>query len=162
DQADLFTVAHEAAHVVQQRGGVQLRGGVGEQGDPYEQHANEVAALVVQGKSAEAVLDRSTGGPGAAPADPRAGRAARRVVPVAATRRTGTTMLAMTLGELERYTQSQVDWHSNNQVSAQQHDELRSVLELATGDASLSGGCRGMVVSTLVPVIADGAQRRAL
>jgi hypothetical protein len=32
---DLHTAAHEAAHVVQQRGGVQLRGGVGEQGDAY-------------------------------------------------------------------------------------------------------------------------------
>src|SRR5690606_5149885 len=30
---DLHTAAHEAAHVVQQRGGVQLKGGVGEEGD---------------------------------------------------------------------------------------------------------------------------------
>ncbi|HWU90257.1 MAG TPA: DUF4157 domain-containing protein [Kofleriaceae bacterium] len=62
----LFTAAHEAAHVVQQRGGVQLRGGVGEAGDPYEQHANEVASRVVQGKSAEALLDQhAPGGKGA-------------------------------------------------------------------------------------------------
>lgn len=53
---DLFTVAHEATHVIQQRGGVQLKGGVGEASDAYEQHANEVALLVVQGKSAEALL----------------------------------------------------------------------------------------------------------
>lgn len=58
---DMFTVAHEAAHVVQQRGGVQLKGGIGEVGDVYEQHANEVASLVVQGKSAEQVLDRHAG-----------------------------------------------------------------------------------------------------
>ena len=32
--ADLHTVAHEAAHVVQQRGGVQPKGGVGAAGDP--------------------------------------------------------------------------------------------------------------------------------
>ncbi len=49
---DLHTAAHEAAHVVQQRAGVQLRGGVGEVGDRYEQHADAVADLVVQGKSA--------------------------------------------------------------------------------------------------------------
>ena len=59
---DLHTVAHEAAHVVQQRGGVQLRGGVGETGDPYERHADQVADAVVQGKSAEGLLDRYAGG----------------------------------------------------------------------------------------------------
>ena len=66
DRADLFTVAHEAAHVVQQRGGVQLSGGVGAAGDTYEQHADEVASLVVEGKSAEAALDRHAGGAGGA------------------------------------------------------------------------------------------------
>jgi hypothetical protein len=64
---DLHTAAHEAAHVVQQRGGVQLKGGVGEVGDPYERHADQVADAVVQGKSAEALLDpyAGTGGGGA-------------------------------------------------------------------------------------------------
>lgn len=58
---DLFTVAHEAAHVVQQRGGVQLKGGVGEASDAYERQADEVASLVVQGRSAEALLgDRAS------------------------------------------------------------------------------------------------------
>jgi len=59
--SDLATVAHEAAHVVQQRAGVQLKGGVGQVGDPHERHADEVAALVVQGKSAEGLLDQYTG-----------------------------------------------------------------------------------------------------
>jgi hypothetical protein len=61
----LHTAAHEAAHVVQQRGGVQLKGGVGEAGDRYEQHANAVADLVVQGRSAESLLDRYAGAGGA-------------------------------------------------------------------------------------------------
>jgi hypothetical protein len=56
--ADLHTVAHEAAHVVQQRGGVQLKGGVGQVGDAYEHHADAVADLVVSGKSAESLLDQ--------------------------------------------------------------------------------------------------------
>ncbi|MEA5514774.1 eCIS core domain-containing protein [Nodularia sp. UHCC 0506] len=44
--------AHEAAHVVQQQSGkVQLSGGVGQVGDKYEQHADEVAARVGAGKS---------------------------------------------------------------------------------------------------------------
>jgi hypothetical protein len=56
--ASLFTAAHEAAHVVQQRGGVQLRGGVGATGDAYEQHADAVAHSVVAGRSAEGLLDQ--------------------------------------------------------------------------------------------------------
>jgi hypothetical protein len=65
---DLHTAAHEAAHVVQQRAGVQLAGGVGQRGDTYEQHADAVADAVVAGKSAEALLDPFAhgGGGGAA------------------------------------------------------------------------------------------------
>ena len=58
---DLFTAAHEAAHVVQQRGGVQLKGGIGQVGDAYEQHADAVAAQVVRGESAESLLDSMVG-----------------------------------------------------------------------------------------------------
>jgi hypothetical protein len=54
---DLRLAAHEAAHVVQQRGGVQVAGGVGSAGDAYEQHADQVAELVVRGENAEALLD---------------------------------------------------------------------------------------------------------
>lgn len=59
---DLHTAAHEAAHVVQQGGGVQLKGGVGEVGDPHEQHANQVADRVVAGKPVEDLLDRYAAG----------------------------------------------------------------------------------------------------
>lgn len=62
----LHTVAHEAAHVVQQRAGVSLEGGVGRSGDVYERHADSVAAAVVQGKSAEGLLDRFAGRSGGA------------------------------------------------------------------------------------------------
>ena len=64
----LHTAAHEAAHVIQQRAGVQLKGGVGAAGDQYEQHADAVADAVIQGKSAEALLDRNAGGGGGATA----------------------------------------------------------------------------------------------
>ncbi len=67
----LHTAAHEAAHVVQQRAGVQLAGGVGRPGDRYERHADAVADAVVAGQSSEALLDRMAGtGPTAAPARP--------------------------------------------------------------------------------------------
>src|SRR6185503_2471863 len=75
----LHTAAHEAAHVVQQRGGVQLKGGVGTSGDAHEQHADAVADRVVQGASAETLLDQYDGGGGSGgstavqrqPADPK-------------------------------------------------------------------------------------------
>ena len=57
----LHTAAHEAAHVVQQRAGVHLLGGVGQSGDTYERHADQVADLVVKGESAEAALDQHAG-----------------------------------------------------------------------------------------------------
>jgi hypothetical protein len=57
----LHTAAHEAAHVVQQQAGVQLEGGVGRVGDPYERHADAVADQVVQGHSAEALLGQFAG-----------------------------------------------------------------------------------------------------
>jgi hypothetical protein len=60
----LHTAAHEAAHVVQQRAGVQLKGGVGQAGDAYEQHADAVADAVVRGESAEPLLGDADGGLG--------------------------------------------------------------------------------------------------
>lgn len=57
----LFVAAHEAAHVVQQRSGIQLKGGIGQVGDVYEQHADQVASAVVSGRSAESLLDQHAG-----------------------------------------------------------------------------------------------------
>jgi len=61
---DLHTAAHEAAHVVQQRSGVQLLGGVGRAGDRYERHADAVADKVVSGQSAEGLLNAFAGSGG--------------------------------------------------------------------------------------------------
>jgi Domain of unknown function (DUF4157) len=65
---NLRTTAHEAAHVIQQRGGVNLPGGVGMSGDRHERHAEAVADLVAQGRSAEHLLDQYAGETHAAPA----------------------------------------------------------------------------------------------
>jgi hypothetical protein len=61
---DLHTAAHEAAHVVQQRSGVQLFGGVGQSGDVYERHADAVAERVVAGASAADLLAAGPQGTG--------------------------------------------------------------------------------------------------
>lgn len=58
---DLHLAAHEAAHVVQQRAGVQLAGGVGDANDAYERNADEVADRVVAGQSAEDLLPLAQG-----------------------------------------------------------------------------------------------------
>lgn len=60
---DLHLAAHEAAHVVQQRSGVDLPAAIGESGDRYEQQADAVAARVVAGGWVGSAL----GGEGAAP-----------------------------------------------------------------------------------------------
>ena len=55
DATDLHTVAHEAAHVVQQRAGV-VAAGIGAPNSPWEAHADAVADAVVRGASAEPLL----------------------------------------------------------------------------------------------------------
>jgi hypothetical protein len=51
ESPDLHTAAHEAAHVVQQRAGIDLPGGVDRGDDAHERHADAVAARVVSGLS---------------------------------------------------------------------------------------------------------------
>lgn len=58
---DLATAAHEAAHVVQQRAGLTLPGGVGQSGDVHEQQADAVSRAVVAGQSAEPILGEGSG-----------------------------------------------------------------------------------------------------
>jgi hypothetical protein len=60
-EPDLHLAAHEAAHVVQQRGGVILSGGVGRTGDEHERHADAVADRVVRGERADDLLARYAG-----------------------------------------------------------------------------------------------------
>ena len=60
DGADLHTIAHEAAHVVQQRQGVHLSGGIGAVGDVYEQQADAVADAVVAGRDTAPLLGLAT------------------------------------------------------------------------------------------------------
>lgn len=57
ESPSLHLAAHEAAHVVQQRAGLRLPGNVGRAGDPWERHADRVADVVVDGRSAEGLLD---------------------------------------------------------------------------------------------------------
>ena len=53
----LHTTAHEAAHIIQQRQGVRIVGGIGQVDDSYERHADAVADAVMQGQSAESLLN---------------------------------------------------------------------------------------------------------
>ena len=77
---NLHTAAHEAAHVMQQRDGVQLFGGVGKEGDAHERNADAVADRVVQGKPAADLLPKGGG-----KADASGGTVQMRRVPTNAT-----------------------------------------------------------------------------
>lgn len=65
---DLRTAAHEAAHVLQQRSGVDLPHGVGRASDRYEQHADAVADAVVDRRPVAPLLAHLGHDPGAAAA----------------------------------------------------------------------------------------------
>ena len=54
----LRTIAHEAAHIVQQGAGIRLPDQVGRTNDPYERNADAVAHAVVTGQSAAGLLAR--------------------------------------------------------------------------------------------------------
>jgi hypothetical protein len=77
---DLHTAAHEAAHVVQQRSGVDLPHGVGRRADRYERHADAVAGAVVEGGPVGPLLAPFGPSPGAAPAAVQAKDAAEEDV----------------------------------------------------------------------------------
>jgi hypothetical protein len=53
--------AHEAAHSIQQRAGVNLPGGISRRGDPYEQQASLIGARVAEGKPVGHLLPQSNG-----------------------------------------------------------------------------------------------------
>ena len=55
-EPDLHTAAHEAAHTVQQAGGVRFLDGAGSPGDRFEDNADQVAARVVAGEPAHDLL----------------------------------------------------------------------------------------------------------
>lgn len=65
---DLHLAAHEAAHTLQQRGGVQLADGLGRAGDHHEQIADEAADRVVHGRSAAELFDDTPAQRSSAPA----------------------------------------------------------------------------------------------
>lgn len=80
---DLFTAAHEAAHVIQQRAGARPAGGIDRPGDPHERNADAVAAQVVAGRPAGHLLAsyaQRPGGPPPGPHHPSSGAPVQRKV----------------------------------------------------------------------------------
>ncbi len=113
---DLHTAAHEAAHVVQQRQGVQLLGGIDAGAhDPHEIQADQVADAVVRGESSEHMLDGAKGsGGGAAPT-------VQRKTVVHGTKsqlKDKATVLAMSISDFFAYVKAQADWFSHPDFKA--------------------------------------------
>jgi len=142
DRSDLFTVAHEVAHVVQQRGGVQLRGGVGTRDDAYERHADQVAEGVIAGQSVEALLDQVAAPTAAAVSSPAVQRAPDY--------RTAQDLEALTLIQFDRYVHTQADWAVSDGL-ADKKDALRNLLAFARARKGMVlGACRGLRVGKLI------------
>jgi len=134
---DLRLAAHEAAHVVQQRRGVTVSGGVGRAGDSYEQHADAVADLVVRGESAEALLERhgSDGGGG--------GSEAVQLDPLEVLGHYTGTNVTMQLSQAGETVVGRVQVHHRGSVGVQQYDYEISVERTTsdpTGDRFIGGG----------------------
>lgn len=60
-EPSLRLLSHELTHVVQQRAGVRLAGGVGRVGDAYERQADAAASRIMRGRTAEAALGSAGG-----------------------------------------------------------------------------------------------------
>jgi hypothetical protein len=124
-QPSLRVAAHEAAHVMQQRRGVQLSGGVGTRGDAYERHAEEVAERVVAGDSAESLLE-SAPGPAVAPTH---GSVAVQQLKDKEVSNTALVRLQMAKGAMAM-TKSVLKHGAGNQIKALQSSKLNSLYRL--------------------------------
>lgn len=160
---DLHTAAHEAAHVVQQRAGVQLRGGVGEAGDTYERHADAVADAVVAGQPAGGLLDQMAGGGSHAPAVQRAtgpvGEGPNTVkgggaTQTDATPKTYVELAAGKISELVTYSNAQADW-SMSIADAGQQGDLRMLMTWLRAKPERRTALNDFKVGDLVAVKGD-------
>jgi hypothetical protein len=129
---DLHTAAHEAAHVVQQRGGVAIEGGVGREGDAHERQADAVADRVVRGESAEALLDEMAGGPGALGAVQRLVEEDQRQTPADGKKATsGVSMYLIALAQLGiAHVKLVLHYGAGNQVEALRDTRFNSYYRL--------------------------------
>jgi len=141
---DLHTAAHEAAHVVQQAGGVQLKGGMGEPGDAHEKQADAVADAVVAGQSAAPLLGPASGGASGGGA----------VQLKAASYKDGPALEALTLTQFDTYARDQADWATGPAVGAKK-DSLWALLEKGRAQEAFLAGCGPMKVKGLLGAMGD-------
>jgi hypothetical protein len=146
---DLHTAAHEAAHVVQQAGGVQLKDGVGQAGDRYEQHADAVADAVVAGGSAEGLLDAFAPQGASTPA----GATQRKAVQLLASDyKSASDIKAMSLAQFDAHAHAQADWATSTTLGADK-EKLRSLLAFARkSDGLVLGACGDFNVDALLMI----------
>lgn len=148
---DLHTAAHEAAHVVQQAGGsVQLKDGVGQAGDVYEQHADAVADAVVAGKNVESMLD-GFATPASASADGQgAGVQKKPVQLVPSDYKSNVQIKGLDLAGFDAYAHAQADWATSTTLGADK-ENLRKLLAFARQDDGLVlGACGDYPVANLL------------
>lgn len=142
---DVGLAAHEATHVIQQRAGVHLKGGVGEAGDPYEQQADAVASAVERGQPAGHLLGGATSfGAASTPS------VQRRVTatPGPANTQPDAAVLAMNVNAFVEYTRVQADWSTH--FAGPEKDRLQHLLHDLLAEPALPAGLGGYLVSALI------------
>jgi hypothetical protein len=143
---DVGLAAHEATHVIQQQAGVQLKGGVGQAGDAYEQQADAVAGAVERGESAVHLLEH---GPAAAGRSTGSGVQRQVAVrPVPAQAQPDAAVLSMTATAFIEYTRQQADWSTH--FTGPQKGPLQHLLHDLLAEPALPAGLGGFSMTTLL------------
>lgn len=144
---DLHTVAHEAAHVIQQASGM-VPAGLGAHGDAFEQHADAVADAVVAGQSAEALLDRVA--PRSAGDVAIAAAVAPAVQRQAPDYKTAKDVRAMRLREFDDHAHRQADWAISDGLG-DSRERLRRLLGFARANKEMVlAACKSFLVGALL------------
>lgn len=122
--------AHEAAHYVQCREGIECKAEFSGEGDIYERHADAVADAVVAGQSAVPLLAPRTGAQGAPSLLRLKSTKKPQLAPGEAVDiKDEKAIRALTIGEFDAFARAQADWASRLSDDAVR-GQLRQVLDL--------------------------------
>ncbi|MCO4743935.1 MAG: DUF4157 domain-containing protein [Proteobacteria bacterium] len=143
----LWMVAHEAAHVIQQRTGAAPAGGVGKEGDAGEQGADAVADRVVKGESAADLL----GGAGASAASGDSVQKYTEDVIRGGDARVSDTGKSIRIGNQQIYLTDDLIQYANNKLKATGKEG--SYVELVAGSDSIKhdGNTLSLIEPKFVP-----------
>ena len=140
----------EAAHKVQQmQGKVQPTTTVN--GTPVNHAASMEEEAIRMGEAAKAIVGKQVQAPAPAPVAPAAQAPAvtqRAINPTKQDYKDYAAMSGMTLGALDKYAQTQADWHVSSTLTDAERDNIRQLLAFAR-EPEILGPCFGLKVGDL-------------